>query len=1356
MTLMDVLGFGGVMFRGSKKSGVDGVPPMIPVEMGDPQAELRNLGPESKVKGTSYNDQQNEVREMIDATKEKRWPGFWYELLQGAYEYNDWNRGLPRILVYYAGVAEPVSLTRFVSDRGRFFHRKVERVEIKNYIRGDTGLRPHNVAATLHEEKDNQVGLSAHGRGMKISSTAAAGHLAKGITFESCVPGIGAWFGRGEIARDEEDPRPSDTFQLRYNNNPALRAKETIFTVLEPNSAALKALSDLPKWFLPTNPAYPSYRLDAEPTATRPNKTTIYANQKFVGAENSLAFSERELNLFGNSGLKSEANAVEPARVEILPDNLTGKRRGKIDYVYVDGLRVAVEGAQFANVYAFWGWGNGDHGFNPRRSNDSLKLANAMNFLLGATLCRCPNPEVFLSILRSNLNDKATFEGGTGIFERHWYDLSKSMTGEAKAAMSAAWGQLTTEIGVKGRVYVTSEKESKQRAKREKKPTILMQQNCLAMLMVSRSDLRTVESVFEDEAKDAEAREAQLKWEKDKLIREKEELKKEAKNRDEYLKLEAAKEAEANAKKRTGIKEYAESTGEFLRVAAPDDPSIAVEMAKINLINLFMLNQGSFKLEKIGLFAKTGKLVIDLQMPELVTLPRNVKDMGPVGDFVLNFLAAGSTTATAEVRYVRNSEGVYFHLGRSMIDERIDKFGNFRIFVNQGSLDMTDKHLVRITLDLGENDETRFNGEVAKIFESLQKADGTPDVDRYLESQYYHDFPPGEDRLKEKRKMEAELQQYEKHLAEENRRRRRVGLPPLPSKYNAKSRFGGHDEFEDEPASGGRAKLPAQRDRKTLDRIRRSEERAIGDSGIDIQDAILSLMHPDARPGITTHGTEKRRRMVQESLSGNERLRNEAAARAREIFKRQLIPDCSMSSSEFSRVRPYLIDHIDDENFGTDDYDILSGFEFGQLSNLPKLRFNKPIGSGLGSLPCPPGYRPVGYYHPEGEIKGLHFSGNFERNVFAISLPRGIDKGLTVYYRKLKSFADTTEPTEENRRCRVKVETLNGPWSELLIALRDSPLNEKQKADIIIRAWSQRGFIYDKSEAGHRKYDPYGSIDSPEFMSAILNFGNGTCGHAEKGWQGAGTACNLAVRKVTSYLAGANGGFSMRENLHGLIQVYIKDRWVLVEPQVGYIDPGYELEEIPAPYREKFTRLIEAIPNAKVTSPERLSALPDVLSENTENYTSMMEELRMKYDEYFGDGEQLTLSDLMVAVRSGFVQFDKRKLALSLAKYSALTLAGAFAVHEITPMIPKLAEMTLQLLDSIPPEKLRNIAIGTIVSIVAISYLGTGKIGFEIGKYIESRRLSLAFASDETAALPDSSSDGGEESPLPAILPVVD
>lgn len=1182
---------------------------------------------EVRKKDTSYLGSQNEVTDMIKATKSDRWPGFWYELLQGAWDYNDWKKGPPEIKVVFAN-GEEISLARYVQENSivgtlqKLKRGKVREVRVSNFIRGEAGLRPVNMVLTDHDEKDGQKTLGAHGRGFKIASTSVfAGKLAKGISYESWVPELGRWYGEAGMHTDDDDPKAPANFGIKYKRDKALQFDRTIVRVAEPSSELLEALIAFQDWFLPVNGRYRFQRMEAEAVDVLPNKATIFASEKNVQQPNDAAIPPRELSWrYGQEGLEN-ANGIEPPRIEILSRELLPNQKKEIDFVFIDGLRVAVPGAVFCQVYAFWGWGKGDYGYNPGRSNDSLKLTGSIENILAATLALTTNENVFYEILSANLDGKKTYEGSD--ISAYLLDELAKNSGP-KAALISAWERLRLNLKAPEGLYITSYQSDHQRAKREKKPTILISNPWADLLCKVVPGLTKVSDIF---AKEYEIERAKARAAEEALAVERAEA---------AAKIAREREAAvAEFRRTTGIIKEAESTGEVIKMGTPENRHVSLQLALLHLVHAVSMDGGRI------VSSDPSKLVFEMRADGFNQLPSNTNALETLGEFLKMYLVVFGGEAIAQLKIVKAHKGVYFNFARSKAP---DNFHNYSIEVKQGDLELAHESWIQIELSLPDSkkvysqdrpirkamiedgddeiDVLTYHQVLVQAIQTVCGVDGKADRNAYLESEYYELYPPAAARLKMRMAIEETQLEMRRLIDERNKLRVAAGLKPIPYPdelvvarpkkpgIGAGMGLAAPQELDAE----GQAKVAEENHKESaLKKQRRKIANILkGQDIIDdvqVESELLSMIHPDSVPGLSVDGKVKRTQMIMAELPIGERMRAKLAEKMAEILNRVAVPDFSLSSGEWLHLRGYLIDHINPSHSitSTDQYDVLPMLPFAEMPTNPCLRFNKMLVPGFYSLPCPPGFHPVAVTHPNGPNLGIRLTGNLEKNVFAVRFENEIPPGLSFYFEPTKN-PDRTPPDQREIEVTADESGLAEHWFNLISEIRNSSLTDKQKVDVIIRAWTKAFNYSDQQEAFDQYLDSRGIYK--KFTTDIINKSIGNCGYATQGILGLLTLIGIPTRDVAAFLHDGNGNFSRRSNYHGMVQVYLDKQWVLIEPQSGYVQEGYQTEELPSDVRVSFENLLADIPRKYLESPRMAATLPDVLGGEPEEIPTIRQSIK--------------------------------------------------------------------------------------------------------------------------------------------------
>lgn len=1223
-------------------------------------SDLRNLNAGDVIeKQTSYLGEQNEVRDMVSYTAgEKHWPGYWYELLQGAWDYNNWEKGPPTIDIYYVGQLNPVSLAQFTEDFRRHKKPRIERVVIANHIKGESGLRPNNLYLTRHQQKDDLRSLGAHGRGLKIAATATmAGGLAERITFESYIPEVGAWHGEAGVAKDEIDPDTPESMQFRYKRDTSLVLERTQIAVYSPNEALCEALAELPNWFLPANPNYRFFKLEDGVGERHSNLATVFASERQTStnktAENETTdgfFTPYELSYCGHDGLEKAASN-EPARVEILKPDIIPNKSGEIDFVFIDGLRVEVPGTNFSHIYSFWGWSQGTSaGYNPKRSNDSLKMENHPRYLLEKAMCRCENPVVFSIILKNAINRFGSYEND---FYRFNLDEIRRYP-QAIAALISGWDLVKSELNISNDTYVTNNTESYERAETEGKKCVhIHSTGWLTTLVNFVPGVVTVDSVFEEE--DRIRREASLRLQKE-LEREK----KEAAQREEAA-VAAAKEQWLKERR---IVTEAKFTGEIIKLNAADHSSDRLAMARLHLIHA-LAEQGGRIIDD----PRENVLVLEMRADLFSRLPRNSNDFGYLGDFIKNYVSVYGLEADFELRVVKNGNGNYFKFA---LDPHEDEFGNQTIQVEAGKIEADGQSFIRIecvpfeqnsavtTTDDSNLSLQEYHNSIRAIIAELVGEDGTIDPEKYLTSQYHADYPPAMEVIRTRRQAAELAEETLKALQLVNKLRTEAGLPPLQDP-NAQSESSPNGAKTSGFLSARLA--PIYRPDSDGASPGRREVRVI--DGDPVYERILNLLFPNQRTTLATRSKERRgpRIIIGDHLT--------------EVLKREVSPDMTLASGEIDKVGGYLVSHIepDSSDITNEDYRVLPEIPFENRPGKPCLRFNKPIPPGLHSLFCPPGFKPIAFFH-DSEFTEIKLSGIPEIGVYSFYHSEKITSGLKIYFEK-RDQVDNTTPTPKERRVNCNFERLLPHWKNLIEALNLAELTDKQKHDILIRAWT-KAFNYDSTQDTFDLYEEY--RDAPLALAAeIINHAKGNCGYAEYGFHGLASLVNIPYRTLVSALSNNDGNFNMGGSLHSMSQTYLDGEWVYVEPQWGYLT-GRDIEPIPEKYQSQFDDLLDAIPD-RFTENLELAGGPKMLAEVLPPIRPLRSDLGEAAEVIFMT-KFPRLAKLRGDVRRAFVRLDEvaraertKRYALRTAKASVLATGFGFAGKGAAHFAPEISEV---------------------------------------------------------------------------------
>lgn len=1080
--------------------------------------------PDTRVRHTSYTQGTAEVREMLRATSEG-WPGVWYEFLQGALDYNNPSRGKPSFLIYFEGSRSPITLAEFTARPES--NPQIERIEVRNYIKDDRGLKPSYIALTEHVDGWGAT-LGQHGRGLSIASTAVACGLAEEIGYISRTPELGAWVGKGSMYRDVDDPSASPCFSLTYKLTDR-QTEETIIGINKPCAALVRALHQIPQDFLPARSGYRFNRLDSG-AQTSPNLLTVFTTPTLIFQGTDRAFGERELYSIG-----IEENAIasqgEPARVEILAK--AGKSE-EINHVYTDGLKVRLDDPKIkcAFEWSFWGFREARNGYNPSRSNDSRRMEGYPMSLVASTL-RKSTPEILAKVIISSTTENPCWESKISR-----YDLTDLTEGE-KLLFSEAWEQAKSRLDIAHESLITTDidlakKEPEITLEGEKEPRRVIAINSKGFaeaLLASIPGIKSLEQALKDEAESAKQK----------------------------LEEQRAQEAEKiqQAKRETLISQgratFAENTQETIKLAAPDNPEIALELSRQHLLHELAENRG-----RIVWDDNKGTFYLEMDAGSLDKLPSNAtNDLGELVNFYKTFLAILSNNVALEIRVEKGKKGAYFLFNR---DDRTDRWGNVTLGVSRGELIATGKDHLQLRFTNNESEMFQlYQTFYTKLLSDLRYILG-PDLaanyEIYSQSRLAQEFPPFEKRLRVKMERERVQKEQEALIKRENKlfdllneRRKLLELPPLTRPRElAVVKPDTVASYVVLPSEN--KELPTQQPVPFY-----------GGHGYQYT-PFLRLISPFGSMCISGG----RRRID---------LGNSPEGIVNEQKPRHV--DFELRSGRHDRTRGYLTSHFNpkfSETLARDDFQAVN-LEEGEKRELVCLRYEKEIREGYYALYTPPGFVPVAFSRAD----KVEFFALKEKNLFAFEAGKVIPPGFSIYYKR-NSRTDRTTPGQKEKTSFVEIERLNPEWQELLKSVSSMQasrnLTDKQTADILIRAWT-RVFTYSDDAAD---LDRYGYLHDSALAEKVINEGLGSCGHAGLGFLGLARSANIPARDVISW-ASHDGRFSETGNGHSLTQLYIGGRWVLVEPQGGYIEDDYKVEKLPQAFSEELESLIGQLPRGQ-------------------------------------------------------------------------------------------------------------------------------------------------------------------------------
>lgn len=291
--------------------------------------------------------------------------------------------------------------------------------------------------------------------------------------------------------------------------------------------------------------------------------------------------------------------------------------------------------------------------------------------------------------------------------------------------------------------------------------------------------------------------------------------------------------------------------------------------------------------------------------------------------------------------------------------------------------------------------------------------------------------------------------------------------------------------------------------------------------------------------------------------------------------KRDLLvqPDIKMLNSQLlpAQIQDTLICSHNRELSGDFSFQLIE-VECRRSATKPGILMNKSIIAKATAIPCPPNCRVVGFYHPEKNIASqIKINYSPKRGFYNFESQREVTPGLEFYYEYDGNLKNTGQPTPTERQPLADQKYLNPQWRELVqtVKAHQPPLTEKQKLDVALTSWLH-AFRYDKDPRIDLQYK---DLRPEERAALIVTNARGNCGYCSEGFTILCRLLDLPSTDLAGYL-GKRGRFFPGPQNHGLTGVFINNEWVVIEPQLTYLSPGYKREAIP----NNFAKLIEKIP----------------------------------------------------------------------------------------------------------------------------------------------------------------------------------
>ncbi len=447
---------------------------------------------------TSFVSDSPPVERMRQAF-EKNGALVWYELLQNAFDYNDFSKGNPTIsIVLKDGSRIPLSKLSSLTPS-----LIVDRVEITNHMLNvrdglksrQKGLDPYEIANIDHGGGKGTLG--EHGWGGTIAATflTADAHC-QGIEYRSVMNDGTPYVAVGHMTtKSEKQTKPRFTIDVALN--PEQPCTETTVTILNPDQKILSLLSKVNDEFLYANRKYHGYAFSGkqEQIDAVPNQfaMTGVAHTGQVATQ----FSEsdlREMFYDKNTFLKNGGD-LDTLAVEILSPAILANPNQKPPPIYTGGLKV--EGID-DNVlpWHFKGFKKGavsNSYYRADRSTDSRSLDGNPKDLVCLVLSRCPNPEIHYTVLKASLADNC-YEGD---IDQDKFD--KQLTPSAREALMVAYQRLLTERHLPKDVITTSDTSVVNLLKQKQKKALLLYSPAYVRALVTIGATQSTADMIQEE-----------------------------------------------------------------------------------------------------------------------------------------------------------------------------------------------------------------------------------------------------------------------------------------------------------------------------------------------------------------------------------------------------------------------------------------------------------------------------------------------------------------------------------------------------------------------------------------------------------------------------------------------------------------------------------------------------------------------------------------------------------------------------------------------------------------------------------------------------------------------------------------
>lgn len=1154
---------------------------------------------EIKVTPTSFNPDTEIVRSY-----ERREHGrlsLLYEFVQNAIDYNDWSQGPVSLTVTVGSkeysLVELLALDEtgrddFLADcsQARQFNKPLF-IQVKNAIRPGGSYSKSKLIDIKHEGVGQ---LGTHGIGSKAAGACglSAGWLDT-VTMESVDEMGRGWKGAYLLGVNPELDKKSERLNIGFTQT----TEKPLFTTVKlqnPDIDLLKALFDLPGYFLPLNPNYDHNAFGTKPEGQGMVRWGFALEAQQAGEKNAdpseitvwrKVEGQRQLTL--PSGVfevkDSEGKPVvfsEHPRVEVLrpAEDADGKKEAYElqETIMVDGVQLKLEYNKTLLPYAVWGFGQKGvrTNYQVRRSQDSSSIARLSPSLLQEVIGQSIDPLFFEALFsRFFVLTARDDQGKRMIAEHYWEPTELFVQGgerlnhliesdpEVKKALVAGALQALAALGVDSSIVEVADTDDEYtQAVNLDKQVIQAPSDFWKQVLVNHVGLKKVDtaSLMSEAKKQPGTISFSVSERKGNLSSEELELllleRLEVVNR--LLLLLYAFEGTLQVVDNKVVLTFSKEL--------PKSAFVAVD--KKNLTDLKDLN--------IELYLALCKVIGSTFNSETIQANNErtepflqVRSPSPEDGYKVALLSLGNSSRESSfggkyTTYVYVANMVLRHAPQP--DALLQQAPGLQL----------DQPFMQIVLDYSDIAESNLF-EILKL--RWEKV-GDAQTGRLKEAEFLSSV--GDEAIKQ---VTAALKKFLEHkTAETAAIEKALGLVQTnPSATKAERQLNQLAEYKTLSGNtfANRAYVPL----------------------LSTRGLMISVPNSDSE-----------RKPIKELLTpiADKKNLNYQMQRLKELTYAFEHPD----------IEPLNLSKLPK---GSDSKTLLYGYgkqrdgqswrsspaEYASLSQptelLAGVRLNLPVMRGEYMLVRYPGMAPIGLYHPDAEVvKGITLKVSQEGTNYALKSEKDIPAGLEVYFKEAKDTAMIRPDDSDTLGFDFST---NKEKSSSLFATKEQEIffrnlknnqsiDDSQKAAAVLFFWKE-WFIYNNKE----QVDSQNVHVLSQAAQHSIREGTGVCFEAAAGLMLLFRMVGLKARLVTA-CAGDFNGFFPELGLHAVVDVLADHKWVTVEPQRfegAVLSHTLELEKMPFRLKTQIrglTRGRESLRNGVASLREELATRQDIPS----------------------------------------------------------------------------------------------------------------------------------------------------------------